>query len=31
MTKKTGSGSSITLTVPNASGLERMQYSWGDL
>jgi hypothetical protein len=30
MTKRTGSGASITLTVPNASGLERMQYSWGD-
>lgn len=29
MTQKTGSGSSITLTVPNASGLERLQYAWG--
>ena len=28
MTTKSGSGSNITLSIPNQSGLERMQYSW---
>jgi hypothetical protein len=28
MTTKSGSGSSIALSIPNQSGLERMQYSW---
>ncbi len=30
MTTKSGSGSGITLTLPNASGLERLKYSWGE-
>ena len=29
MTTKSGSGSSIKLTVSNASGLARVQYAWG--
>ena len=29
MTVKTGSGSSITLSVSNPSGLDRLQYAWG--
>jgi MYXO-CTERM domain-containing protein len=29
MMVKTGSGANITLTVPNKSGLERLQYAWG--
>ena len=28
MTIKSGSGSNITLSIPNQSGLERMQYAW---
>lgn len=30
MTKKSGSGANIMLTVPNQSGLDRMKYSWTD-
>jgi len=30
MTTKSGTGASINLTVANASGLARMQYSWTD-
>ena len=30
MVKKSGSGSNITLTVSNQSGLDRMHYSWGN-
>ena len=30
MTIKSGSGSSITLSVPNQSGLDRLHYSWTD-
>jgi hypothetical protein len=29
LTKKTGSGSSIALSLVNASGLVRLQYAWG--
>jgi hypothetical protein len=29
MTTKSGSGSDITLSVPNQSGLDRLQYAWG--
>jgi len=29
LTEKSGSGSSINLTVKNASGLDRLQYAWG--
>ena len=29
MTIKSGSGANITLSIPNKSGLERMQYAWG--
>ena len=29
MTSKSGTGSSITLTLKNASGLDRLQYAWG--
>jgi len=29
MTTKSGTGSSISLTVPNQSGLDRLQYAWG--
>jgi hypothetical protein len=29
MTTKSGSGSTITLTVPNQTGLGRLQYAWG--
>jgi hypothetical protein len=28
MTIKTGSGANITLSIPNQSGLERLQYAW---
>jgi len=28
MTIKTGSGASITLSIPNQSGLDRVQYAW---
>ncbi|MCB9495985.1 MAG: cellulase [Fibrobacteria bacterium] len=30
MTNKTGTGSTIELTVPNQSGLRRLQHSWAD-
>lgn len=30
LTTKTGSGADITLSINNQSGLERVQYSWGD-
>ena len=30
MTKKSGSGDAITLSIPNQSGLDRMKYSWTD-
>lgn len=30
MMKKSGTGANIVLTVPNASGLARLQYSWAD-
>ena len=30
MTIKSGSGSNITLSVPNQSGLDRLKYSWTD-
>lgn len=30
MTIKSGSGSNITLSVPNQSGLDRLHYSWAD-
>ena len=30
MTQKSGSGSAITLSIPNQSGLDRMKYSWTD-
>jgi hypothetical protein len=29
MTQKSGSGSGISLSVPNASGFARLQYAWG--
>ena len=29
LTQRTGSGASINLTLTNASGLNRLQYSWG--
>ena len=29
MTTKSGSGANITLSIPNKSGLERLQYAWG--
>jgi hypothetical protein len=29
MTQKSGGGSSISLSVPNSSGLARLQYAWG--
>jgi hypothetical protein len=29
MTRKTGSGAGITLSLVNASGLDRLQYAWG--
>ncbi|GAA0586854.1 RICIN domain-containing protein [Paractinoplanes ferrugineus] len=29
LTRRTGSGSSISLTLTNASGLNRLRYSWG--
>ncbi len=29
MTIKTGTGANITLSIPNQSGLERLQYAWG--
>ena len=29
MTIKSGSGSNITLSIPNESGLDRLQYAWG--
>jgi hypothetical protein len=29
MTIKSGSGASITLSIPNQSGLDRLQYAWG--
>ncbi|MFB9238652.1 RICIN domain-containing protein [Plantactinospora siamensis] len=29
MTNRTGSGSGIQLTLPNASGLTRLRYAWG--
>ncbi|HZU55285.1 MAG TPA: ricin-type beta-trefoil lectin domain protein [Actinocrinis sp.] len=29
MTSKTGSGASITLSLVNSSGLDRLQYAWG--
>jgi len=31
MTTKTGSGSSVTLTLSNQSGLDRLQYAWGGI
>jgi hypothetical protein len=30
MTKKSGSGANITLSIPNQSGLDRLHYSWTD-
>jgi hypothetical protein len=30
MTTKSGTGSNITLSVPNQSGLDRLHYSWAD-
>ncbi|HWT75391.1 MAG TPA: RICIN domain-containing protein [Mobilitalea sp.] len=30
LTTKTGSGSGITLTLNNTSGLDRLKYAWGD-
>lgn len=30
MTIKSGSGSNITLSIPNQSGLDRLHYSWTD-
>ncbi|MGF7143385.1 hypothetical protein HNQ56_001808 [Anaerotaenia torta] len=30
LTTKSGSGSSITLSVTNTSGLDRLKYAWGD-
>ncbi len=30
LTTKSGSGSNITLTVTNSSGLDRLRYAWGD-
>jgi hypothetical protein len=29
MTIKSGSGANITLSIPNKSGLDRLQYAWG--
>jgi MYXO-CTERM domain-containing protein len=29
MTIKSGSGANITLSIPNQSGLDRLQYAWG--
>jgi len=29
MTIKSGTGANITLSIPNQSGLERLQYAWG--
>jgi hypothetical protein len=29
MTIKSGTGANITLSIPNKSGLERLQYAWG--